>query len=313
MDKTNCRTPLVAILLCTHNGESYIDEQLYSIKNQTFTNWKLFVSDDDSNDATLTKLKKFKDFYGESHITIFKGPTEGSTTNFLTLLKRVGKEFDFFAFCDQDDIWLNRKLEIAITLLGLERDTSPALYCSSSRYISNDGKFLQKSYIFKKPPSFKNALVQSIAGGNTMVFNRLAANILAKTPSYQQLVAHDWWSYIVISAHGGSVYYDKNPHIDYRQHSNALVGENRSLQAKIIRIAKLLDGRFKQWNDENLRILYNFYSELPKENQLTLLYFQTMKNGALWQRLIAFYRSGIRRQTLMGNIALIVGLIMRKV
>jgi glycosyltransferase involved in cell wall biosynthesis len=313
LEKIKCSPPLVAILLCTYNGASYIDEQLYSIKNQTFTNWKLFISDDGSNDATLTKLKKFKDFYGEGHITIFKGPAGGSTVNFLSLLKRVGKEFDFYAFCDQDDIWLNRKLETAITILHLDRDMSPALYCSSSRYISADGKFLQTSYVFKKKPSFKNALVQSIAGGNTMVFNRTAANILVKTPSDQQLVSHDWWSYIMISAHGGSVYYDKNPHIDYRQHSNALVGENRSFHAKIIRITKLLDGRFKQWNDENLRILYNFYSELSKENQLTLSYFHTMKYGTLWQRLIAFNRSGIRRQTIIGNVALIFGLIIRKV
>ena len=146
-----------------------------------------------------------------------------------------------------------------------------------------------------------------------MVFNLLASRLIAKTPNHHHLIAHDWWVYILIAAHGGSIYYDKNPQIDYRQHSKALVGENRSFRSKIIRITKLLDGRYRQWNEENLRILYCFYPELPKDSQLTISYFQAMRHGNFWQRLVAYYKSGIRRQTMMGNIALLVGLVLRKV
>jgi glycosyltransferase involved in cell wall biosynthesis len=303
----------VAVLLCTYNGYRYLHAQLESIANQSFIDWKIFASDDGSSDITLSILKKFQSVHGQDRIEIYSGPCKGPTRNFLFALSKAIKSYDYFAFCDQDDVWNIAKLEIAIAALESSNNSLPALYCGATRYISSDGNFLQNSYVFKNPPTFRNALVQSIAGGNTMVFNLPAAKLFSATPEQNLLVAHDWWLYILISAHNGFIYYDPCPQVYYRQHSTALVGENRSFQSKIARIRKLLDGRFQKWNDENLRVLKTFKEMLCVENQSILLDFELMKSGSLYQRIFTFIKSGIRRQTLMGNVALMIALIVRKV
>jgi len=306
-------SPKVAILLCTYNGEGYIKEQLSTITLQEFDNWKIFASDDGSKDATVELLKEFQRDYGVNRIEIYDGPRKGSTSNFLFILNKAISSCDYFAFCDQDDRWSPGKLMTAVKSLASLNNEVPTLYCGATKYISADGKFLQNSYIFQKPPSFGNALVQSIAGGNTMVFNCASAKLLSKTPIDQRLIAHDWWLYILVSAHGGDIIYDKNSYLDYRQHNNALIGENRSLRAKITRIKKLIDGRYKNWNDENLRMLNAFFYDINDANKLTLNFFTAIKYGNIFQRIYGFIRSSIRRQTFMGNLALIIAVTFKKI
>jgi glycosyltransferase involved in cell wall biosynthesis len=299
--------------MCTFNGAQYLNEQLISIANQSYKNWHLYVSDDGSIDHTLEILRVFQSRHGENRVVIFDGPKQGPTKNFLSLAYRVHQQCDYFAFCDQDDIWHEDKLSRAIKFLGSPKQNYPSLYCSSTRYISQSGDYLQGSYVFKKAPSFKNALVQSIAGGNTMVFNKAAASLLAKTPFASTLEAHDWWLYILTAGCGGQVYYDPKPSIDYRQHSGALVGENQSLRAKYIRIKKLLDGRFRGWNDKNIEALTDFVDQLTAENLTTLSWFYKIRFQSLLIRMYAFFCSGIRRQTFIGNVALFIGLIFKKI
>lgn len=303
----------VGIILCTFNGAQYLNEQLSSIVAQKYKNWRLFVSDDGSKDQTMELLYAFRNRYGEDKVVIFEGPKQGPAKNFLSLVNFVHEQCEYFAFCDQDDIWHEDKLSRATTILDNVIDNRPVLYCSSTIYISKFGDYLQGSYLFKKPPSFKNSLVQSIAGGNTMVFNKAAANILAKTPLSINLEAHDWWTYILITGCDGQVYYDPNPTVDYRQHSSALVGENRTLRAKLTRIKKLLDGRFRVWNDKNIKGLEFFSNQLTPENFIAVAWFQKLRSKFLLLRIYAFFRSGIRRQTLVGNIALFLAAILNKI
>ena len=304
--------PMIGVLLCTYNGERYLYEQLCSIVNQTYKNWRIFVSYDGSTDKTIEIVKEIRKLCGEHLIHILEGPKLGPTKNFLSLVRLVQQECEYFAFCDQDDIWYEDKLALAVNSIKSLNNTLPALYCTSTNYISEDGRYLQKSYIFKRQPSFKNALVQSIAGGNTMVFNRSAGNLLAQTPEVD-LISHDWWAYILISGSGGKIYYDSRPSLAYRQHSAALVGENRSIFAKIFRIRKLLDGSYKHWNNENLNALIPLRGCMTSDNQKTLIWFEKMRSRLLAERVYAFIRSGVRRQTLMGNIALFLGVILKKV
>lgn len=303
----------VGIILCTFNGARYLNEQLSSIADQNYKNWRLFVSDDGSTDQTMELLYTFRHHNAEGKVVIFEGPKQGSARNFLFLVNLVHQQCEYFAFCDQDDIWHTDKLSRAIAILSTAINNPPLLYCSSTKYISQSGNYLQVSYMFKNPPSFKNALVQSIAGGNTMVFNKATANILAKTPRNINLEAHDWWTYILVMGCGGKVYYDSNPTVDYRQHSDALVGENRTLRAKLNRIKKLLEGRFRDWNDQNIKGLENFSNYLTSENFITLVWFKKLRSPFLPLRIYAFLCSGIRRQTFIGNIALFFAALLKKI
>jgi glycosyltransferase involved in cell wall biosynthesis len=306
-------SPIIGILLCTYNGGNYIEEQIASILNQSYGNWRLYVSDDGSSDKTIEKIREIKKQNKARHIKIIEGPKRGASQNFLSLVRLANFECEYIAFCDQDDIWYQDKLFRALNCLTNADSDRPVMYCTSTDYISENGNYLQPSYVFKNPPSFRNALVQSIAGGNTMVLNKLATNIIAQTPLVNNLIAHDWWAYIVITGSGGLIYYDPIPSLGYRQHSMALVGENKTLISKIVRVKKLLNGQYKQWNDNNLCALDSMVLNLTIENQLTLKWFREIRSRCLLIRLYGLIRSGVRRQTFIGNVGLILGVILNKV
>src|SRR5690606_11871547 len=101
------------------------------------------------------------------------------------------------------------------------------------------------SPLFSHKPSFANALVQNIGGGNTMVFNRAARDALVQVSVDHEIVAHDWLAYLLISGMGGEVYYDADPALLYRQHGGNLVGKNNSWGDRATRVALLMRGRFR--------------------------------------------------------------------
>jgi glycosyltransferase involved in cell wall biosynthesis len=99
----------VAILMCTKNGEAFLDEQLKSIAEQTHANWTLFVSDDGSTDATGNILKRFAAIH-EQKTVVRNGPGKGVCANFLSLATDSAIDADYFAISDQDDVWYKDKL-----------------------------------------------------------------------------------------------------------------------------------------------------------------------------------------------------------
>jgi len=111
------------------------------------------------------------------------------------------------------------------------------------------------SPLFKKPPSFSNALVQSIAGDNTMAFNKALRDLIVQSTTNTQAVSHDWWCYQIISGAGGVVLYDTKPSLNYRQHQENLVGSNDNWFARLTLVRYLWEGKLRFWNDINLTAL----------------------------------------------------------
>ena len=104
----------VAILLCTHQGARFLTRQLDSLAAQTYSDWRVWVSDDHSTDGTLEVLENYRKKWGEDRICWVRGPGKGFVANFLTLACTAGIQSDYFAFCDQDDLWDPDKLEVAM-------------------------------------------------------------------------------------------------------------------------------------------------------------------------------------------------------
>lgn len=303
----------VAILVCTYNGEKYISEQLDSIISQSYNNWEIFVSDDGSNDNTINILKQYQEKVGADKFHLTHGPQQGFAWNFLSLLKLSGNNFDYYAFSDQDDIWLSNKLITAINAMSGISNDIPSLYCGRTKLINEVGEDIGYSPLFKKKPSFCNALVQSIAGGNTMVINQSSRRLIIKTPMDAEVVAHDWWVYILVSACGGSVYYDAEPMILYRQHDHNIIGANTSLTARLLRVMKLLDGQFQQWISSNLNLLDVYSNQLQENNKLILLEFIELRNTNIFNKFRIMHRTKLYRQTFIGNIALVLAMILNKI
>jgi glycosyltransferase involved in cell wall biosynthesis len=203
MPHRNITTGRVAILMCTKNGAAFIDDQLKSIAKQTHENWILIVCDDGSDDGTVAKLERFAEAHPRK-VMIRSGPGNGVCANFLSLVNDPTIDADYFAFSDQDDVWHQGKLQRALAWLAAVPADVPGMYCARTELMTIDGRSSGFSPLFTRPPGFQNALVQNLAGGNTMVFNRAAKKILEQAAT-TSVVLHDWWVYQLVSAAGGMV------------------------------------------------------------------------------------------------------------
>lgn len=305
--------PKVAILLCTYHGQHYLADQLDSFAAQGYPNWEVWASDDGSQDNTRTILDIYRKKWGADRLSIHRGPDEGFAANFLSLTCKASIHADYFAYSDQDDIWELDKLQRALGWLLTVPQEIPALYCSRTRLVDANNQDIGFSPLFTKPPSFANALTQNVGGGNTMVFNNAARTLLREAGAGIDVVTHDWWAYMVVSGCGGKVFYDAYPSLRYRQHGGNLRGMNSSWPARLVRIRMLWQGRFRNWNDRNIRALERIRSKLTLENMEILDRFAAARNRWLLPRLIGLKRSGIYRQTLLGSLGLIAAAIFKKI
>ncbi|MFA6303642.1 MAG: glycosyltransferase family 2 protein [Legionella sp.] len=301
----------VVIFLATFNGEKFLKEQLNSIKNQTYNNWELWVSDDGSSDNTLTILQQFQELVGNV-VHIVSGPRQGYVANFLSLLCKDEIKADYYAFCDQDDIWGPSKLQHALECLASMPNEKPLLYCSRTKLIDEKGSFIGYSSFFTKPPSFLNALVQNIAGGNTMVFNNVSIKLLRCAGFNPHIVCHDWWLYLLVTGAGGSVFYDSYPSVLYRQHNANLIGSNLGWKPRLLRLKMLLQGRFQNWNTANITALLAVENLLTEQNKHDLHQFIAARSSSLFSRIITIKKLGVYRQTIFGNIGLAIATVIKK-
>lgn len=304
--------PKVAVLMCTMQGQHFLAEQLNSIATQTHPRWAIWASDDGSDDHTHAILEYYQSHWGDDRISIHDGPAEGSTANFLSLTCRADIDADYFAYADQDDIWESDKLERAVNWLKTVPDDVPALYGSRTLLVDARNQHIGYSPLFEREPSFRNALVQSIAGGNTMVFNRAARDLLRQAGENVEAVTHDWWAYMLVSSCGGQVHYDPYPTVRYRQHGSNQFGSNASPLAQLKRARLLLRGRFRGWVDANLRALARVRHMMTPESQQVLDEFERARSRHLLPRLLGLRRAGIFRQTLLGNIGLLMAALINR-
>ena len=209
----------IMVLLSTYNGEKYISEQIESVLCQQGVDVHIVARDDGSQDETINILKRISTL---ENITVIEGQNIGVVGSFFTLMhEAVCHNIDYFAFCDQDDVWKNDKLKVATDILS-GHGNEPALYMSSFQMVDENLHSIQTN-MSRPNISVEGALASNCATGCTMVFNK---KLLEKSliSNYDDVLMHDYWMYMVCLLTGGYIYYDETPHIYYRQHGNNVIG-----------------------------------------------------------------------------------------
>jgi glycosyltransferase involved in cell wall biosynthesis len=300
-------------LLCTYNGSRFLAEQLDSLERQTHQNWVVFVSDDDSIDQTPEILRQYQSKWPAGKLTIRNGPQRDFCENFLSLACDPKIRADYYAFCDQDDVWLPSKLTAAIKNITSHQTVGvPYVYSSRTIYVDEKLKKIGESPVYSFPRTFRNALVQCIAGANTMVFNADCKALLENIGIVNHS-SHDWWVYQIVTATGGIVAYDLEPQLLYRQHQTALVGGNRSIVAKIERSSLVITGQFKRLIDTNIEALCGARHLINQVNLETLDLFKKMRASRLKDRMRLMEVCGLYRQTWKGTISLLLAAVLKKI
>lgn len=304
----------VHILLATYQGAAHLQKQLDSIEAQTHSKWRLHVSDDGSTDETLSIIHKFAAKH-TGKVALLRGPGTGATSNFFHLINscEYQDDTDLFAYCDQDDAWLPRKLEAAVTYLdwgpGIK---TPILYCGRTCITNSKLEPIGFTRVPQKALIFENALTQNIAGGNTMVFNLCLLKILQKmNPAH--CVWHDWSTYQATTACGGHVYYDKEAYLLYRQHDTNVIGANDGWAHRSKRLLLNLMGRYHRRSGLNEQSLSSIEKHMTIEAQKTFHEYKLARHAKNWHQRLRHARSaGIFRQRAWENIALYAAVIMKK-
>lgn len=270
------------VLLATYNGSKFLREQLGSIEAQTLPIARITVRDDGSADGTVTLLEEWT--AGRPYIHLLPGPRLGVTKNFFSLLANQDDDSEYFAFCDQDDVWLPGKIERAVASLRECSQEGPLLYASRLEYVSEKLDHLGYSRIPKRV-GFANALVENVATGCTMVLNRSARDLICERVPAQAMM-HDWWSYLVVSAFG-RVLYDEWPSVRYRQHGSNHTGGTSSIPDLFKRRLKRflnMDRHARLLSSQALEFERCFGETLAPHHKSVLQRFLTVR-GDLWTRL----------------------------
>jgi hypothetical protein len=189
----------------------------------------------------------------------------------------------------------------------------PAIYGSRTRLIDEAGNEIGFSPLFHRKPEFRSALVQSIAGGNTMVFSQKARELVVFCGPDVDVPSHDWWLYQVTSACGGHVRYDAYPSVRYRQHAHNVIGSNLGWTASMHRLHMVRQGRFRHWEDLNVAALTRLWPRMSGENRRIFDLFRKARHEPLLRRATIFAQSGVYRQTTLGNLGLVAAMVLNKI
>ena len=240
----------VLILMSTYNGEQYLSEQLDSILSQEDIEIHLLIRDDGSSDRTIDIINDYSSQYPDKIDSIF-GKNIGWINSFFSLMSIAYDTYSgyrYFAFSDQDDIWLPRKIKRSLDLLT-QLPEGPNLYCSNLIYY-RDGHQLglvRKSNI---KPTFKGCLIRNYATGCTVTFNLNLLEMMVKTlPSIK--IAHDYWCYLT-AVLCGNVIIDSQSFTLYRQHQSNQIGNKSGFFEIWHRRLKSFDKLIGHHDKENL-------------------------------------------------------------
>lgn len=259
------------VLMSTYNGGRYIGQQLDSLLGQTRLPDKIFIRDDGSTDDTLEILEDYASRY--PLIQYYNGKNKRPARSFWELICNC-EQADYYALCDQDDVWFKDKLETAVCFLEKEEKDLPLLYCSKYTLTDKDLNPIDSNVSsLYNYSDFPHALLYHTAPGCTFVFNDAARKkIMEYDVEKEYCIIHDAIIHKVVTLFGKMIL-DNNSHMFYRQHGNNEIGMNAN-KFKVFfgRVSRFLNGSIRNYRSETAKSLLNVYGGQIDEEKKELLH-----------------------------------------
>ena len=292
----------VLVLMSTYNGEQYLQQQINSIITQKNVEVELIVRDDGSTDKTIDILK---DYQRKGLLSYYTGENLKPQYSFMHLLRHA-PECKYYAFADQDDVWLEDKLYSGIKQI-CSSGNQPALYTCQTQMTDQYLESIPTPQLHPRC-TFGESLVYAYASGCTMIFNHALRTVIT---AYQPTVIdmHDWWIMSIAAAMKAQIVFDHDAHILYRQHSNNVKGLN--------------DTKLKEWKQRMQRIFHKqqiryhsalelykgYYNQFPQESkELTDLFIQSKKSFKHRLRLLmdSRYKCGDKKTWVLFKLSVLL-------
>ena len=287
----------------------WLHEQLQSLNALAYQNLRLLVWNDCPEDSVDYESLFAQDIVRFPFIIRHGERNLGSTLAFAVLTEQT--ETEYIAYCDQDDVWLPRKLARAGRALAALPAGAPGAVIGARMVTDASLRPLGCDPAWRRPPGFANALVENIVPGNALVMNAAAlALVRASLPAARAagVPLHDWWIYLVLSGAGANLWHDPEPMVLYRQHGGNEIGGAPHGLRRGLRMLAALDGRYRRRIDANLSALLACADLLTPENRRLLWQFAALRAAPPARRLAGAFGLGLYRQGRAAQAALRVGL-----
>ena len=288
----------VCVLLSTYNGEKFLEYQLESLFSQTYKKFDLIVRDDGSIDKTISILEKYK-------IKYFNCKNIGVVKSFLNLLRySKSKNYEFYFFCDQDDIWDKNKVERQLAFIESLDLNKPILIHSDMKVIDENNKLINDSFfefnkLDKNKKSFNYLLVQNNITGNSILFNKKLADLIEY---HNNIIMHDWWIGLIASVFG-KIYFIDEPLVFYRKHSCNVIGLDKYYSFS--KIIKFFNYSLNKQILQAIAFKDIYYNYMDKKSQILLDKFIELQNNNFFIRKFNMFKYKFFMQSLGRNIGLL--------
>lgn len=268
----------ILILISTYNGEKYLKEQIESLLRQKDVEVSILVRDDGSTDKTTQILQEYQ---SQGKLKWYTGENLKPAKSFMDLVENA-PEMEYYAFCDQDDVWLEDKLKIAIKKIEEFPQDLPALYYGRPRLVDSELNLIENPKASKDCMlTYGSSIINSNATGCTMVFNK---TLLKKVKEHKAkyIPMHDAWFHKVCIISKGNLYFDEDVHILYRQHNHNAIGISNSKLKKLKKHYESLKLK-KCSRSKTIKSLYDCYcNEMTEKDkglsEIVINYKSNMKS-----------------------------------
>lgn len=256
-----------SVVLSCYNGSKYIIEQLDSLRRQSRPLDEVIISDDFSSDNTPQIVSRYIVDYDLNNWHLLRNSTnKGWKRNFHELIKNANGDLIFL--CDQDDIWMQNKVESMVNVMEEHPDIDvlacsvEPFYESGSQKVTGQNSMagLDSDNIIYQRIDDKSVYVQR-PGCSFCIRRSFAQQI---EPYWDDSWAHDAVLWVLSEAKGSLALYDKRL-VRFRRHEG-----NASARKKITRGSRIDDIVYQI---DKVRLMEHFgedFGYLTKEKKIAL-------------------------------------------
>ena len=304
------------VILCTYNGEKYLEKQISSIMEQDREDFCLLYSDDGSSDSTKAILQSMQEKYGKRMMAFLRPMKTGSPAkHFLSILSALAKgevdieNLEYIFLADQDDEWFPNKLSRTIAILREEErkfgESLPILCHTDCSLVNAKGELLAKSYrSYQKLPGasyrFSCLLLQNHVTGASVGINKAGLQYCKEIPD--QVKMHDHWLALLANCFG-EIQYLPYATYAYRQHGENVLGAKKA--SVLVECGERLAASKEKDKEDSIHSSYRalfaqgrelkglFGEMIPKEKKKVLEAFLSLEEKSRLEKIITMALFGI--------------------
>lgn len=218
-------------LICSYNGQNYIEEQVLSIMNQSLEIDLVFIHDYGSTDLSRSKIEKLSRDYAHLSFQYFDYAKSAchSFLNSISIIRDRYLDSEYILYlCDQDDVWVHKKNEIVFA----ELQQGSKFVFHDVVIVNSDLETIKPSFYHKFWDVQRDFSLPSLFLSNCVVGHTIAlSSSFLKNLNLEfdeRIPMHDWYLSLLVLRNSVPYKFIPKQLSYYRQHSNNVLGASQS-------------------------------------------------------------------------------------